>query len=105
MSPLHLTDHPATQKMMKVFRPDFEIPSRRTLARDIDAAFKSAQVDLTNILHGLKTVATTADSWSSHHRSFLGMTVHWIDEDDLRRKHGTLACQELKVSIIFAFFL
>lgn len=87
--------------MLHFFQPQFNVPSMRTLTRDIDSSFRKCKVDLTNTLHALKTVATTADSWSAHNRSFLGMTVHWIDPESLERKHGTLACHELKVPIIY----
>lgn len=40
-------------------------------------------------------MATTADSWTSHRRCFLGCTVHWIDPITLERKAATLACREL----------
>ncbi|KAH6929934.1 hypothetical protein HPB50_007001 [Hyalomma asiaticum] len=38
-------------------------------------------------------VATTADVWSTPHRSFMGVTVHWIDADSLCRKSLALACR------------
>jgi hypothetical protein len=38
---------------------------------------------------------TTADVWSSHNRSFLGTTVHWIDKHTLERKCAALACSRL----------
>ncbi|KAH7968660.1 hypothetical protein HPB52_010522 [Rhipicephalus sanguineus] len=38
-------------------------------------------------------VATTADVWSTPHRSFMGVTVHWIDTDSLCRKSLALACR------------
>ena len=30
------------------------------------------------------------------HRSYLGMTVHWIDGDNMQRKKAVLACRQLK---------
>ena len=42
-----------------------------------------------------------ADCWSAHHRSFLGMTVHWIDNNDLKRCCAVLCCKELNVSHTF----
>ncbi|QQP49094.1 Uncharacterized protein FKW44_009622, partial [Caligus rogercresseyi] len=47
------------------------------------------------ILQNVELVSTTADSWTSHRRSFLGCTVHWIDPNTLERKAATLACREL----------
>ena len=36
-----------------------------------------------------------ADYWSGHHRSFLGITVHWIDENSFKRRHTVLCYKEL----------
>ena len=36
-----------------------------------------------------------ADYWSAHHRSFLGITVHWIDENSFKRHHTVLCYKEL----------
>ncbi|XP_023318399.1 uncharacterized protein LOC111694435 [Trichogramma pretiosum] len=38
-------------------------------------------------------VCTTADAWSSKHRRFLGVTAHWIDDNNLSRKSVALACR------------
>lgn len=50
---------------------------------------------------GIEYFATTADCWSSHNRSFLGMTVHWVDPVNRERKHAVLACRRLKGSHTF----
>lgn len=47
---------------------------------------------------GIEFLASTADCWSSHHRSFLGMTVHWLDPVTRERKNAVLACMRLKGS-------
>ena len=36
------------------------------------------------LLETVDGVSTTADVWTAHHRSYLGMTVHWIDRDTLK---------------------
>jgi hypothetical protein len=95
MTPVSVTEHAETRQMMRFFKPEFEVPSRRTLVRDINSVYEKAKVDLTTLLSEVKIVATTADSWTSHNRAFLGMTVHWISPDSLRREHATLACKEL----------
>ncbi len=35
--------------------------------------------ELKTKFEGLDYIATTADIWSVHNRSFLGMTAHWIN--------------------------
>ena len=36
-----------------------------------------------------------ADGWSAHHPSFLGITVHWINENSFKRRHTVLCYKEL----------
>ena len=43
-------------------------------------------------LEGVDGVSTTADVWIANHRSYLGMTVHWIDTDTLKRCKAAIAC-------------
>ena len=42
-----------------------------------------------------------ADCCSAHHSSFLGMTVHWIDKNDLKRCCAVLRSKELTVSYTY----
>jgi hypothetical protein len=41
-------------------------------------------------------VCLTADMWSTTHRSWIGMTAHWLDEKILVRKSGALCCKRMK---------
>ena len=43
-------------------------------------------------------VAATADCWSAHHKSYIGMTLHWICSTTRKRMHAVLACSRLKGS-------
>ena len=46
-------------------------------------------------------ICTTADIWSSAHRSFMGMTAHWIADDSngtLTRRSAAIACIGFKGS-------
>jgi hypothetical protein len=38
-------------------------------------------------------VCTTADLWSAQNRSFLGITVHWIETANLKRMSAAIACK------------
>ena len=44
------------------------------------------------ILEGVDKVSTTADVWTAHQRSYLGMTIHWIDKKSLKRQKAAIAC-------------
>ena len=43
-------------------------------------------------LEGVDGVSTTADVWMTNHQSYLGLTVHWIDKDTLKRCKAIIAC-------------
>ncbi|XP_076052167.1 uncharacterized protein LOC143031784 isoform X2 [Oratosquilla oratoria] len=98
MTPLSVTDHPSLRGAMGLIAPDFSVPSRRTMTRSLEKMAEKAKLDLSNLLFSVQYVATTADSWTAHSRVFIGMTVHWIDPVNLDRRHGTLACKEIKES-------
>ena len=74
--PNQLTDAPEMREFLAYASPDFKVPSRRTLTRDINKLGDETKVRLESLLDTISYVSTTADSWSSHNRSFLGMTVH-----------------------------
>ena len=40
-------------------------------------------------LEGVDNISTTTDVWTAHHRSYLSMTVHWIDQ---KRQKAAIAC-------------
>ena len=95
--PAHLTDSPAMRDFLKLLNPNFIVPSRRKLSRDIAVRGEEAKCILTNLLAKVSYVATTADSWSAHNRAFIGMTVHYIDPVNLDRKNAILGIKEIKV--------
>ena len=37
-------------------------------------------------------VSATTDMWTANDCSYLGMTVHWIDKDTLKRCKAAIAC-------------
>lgn len=47
------------------------------------------------LLKDIPWVATTADCWSTHNRSYLGMTAHWLHPKTRTRQHAVLACSRL----------
>ena len=48
-----------------------------------------------NYLHKKRT-RTTADIWSTNHKSYLDVTVHWLDTATLQRFSAALACERMK---------
>ena len=52
--------------------------------------------ELKKILEAQQYVSTTADIWSANNKSFMGVTVHWIDADTLARKKAAIACKRFR---------
>jgi len=71
---------------------------RRTLMSILAERFRASRSALTHLFSEINFVASTADCWFAHNRSFLGMTAHWIDPCDLSRKDAMLCCRKVDVS-------
>uniref|UniRef100_A0A3Q2YRB0 HAT C-terminal dimerisation domain-containing protein n=1 Tax=Hippocampus comes TaxID=109280 RepID=A0A3Q2YRB0_HIPCM len=99
LSPLGLCEHPYTRELFAYLSPEFQLMSRKILARGLDELMHKAKLEVNNLLSKQKWVATTADCWTV---AFLGMTVHWIDRPSLVRRKATLACRELKTDQLLA---
>lgn len=57
---------------------EIEVMSRRTIGRKISTNYSKLKNDLREKLKSVKYVCTTADIWSTKHRSFMGITAHWV---------------------------
>ncbi|KAL3060837.1 hypothetical protein OYC64_015223 [Pagothenia borchgrevinki] len=52
--------------------------------------------ELRKTIHAQDYVSTTADIWSANNKRLLGVTVHWIDADTLKRKKAAIACRRFR---------
>lgn len=69
---------------------------RKTFTRYLDECYLKMESDLKNTFESLPYVSTTADIWSSHNKSFLGITVHWINPLNFNREKAGVACKRIK---------
>ncbi|XP_062534372.1 uncharacterized protein LOC134203535 [Armigeres subalbatus] len=69
---------------------------RQSLTKRMDDRFQEMLEKMKKQLLSVKYVATTADCWTKFRRSYLGMTLHWIDEDTTERKSAALALKRIK---------
>ena len=92
---LQIVDHPAFKELLNFVglkAIGLTLMSRKTLGRRIDVTSRTHAASVRDMLSRARWVATTADIWSARNRSFLGMTVHWID-DKYERNALALACR------------
>lgn len=69
-----------------------KIMSRYALKTKCDLLFETQRNRLTEIFSAVDFIGITADIWSSKHRSYMGMTAHWVDPTTLERRNAILSC-------------
>ncbi len=83
--------------LMGKVQPTKKVLSRYKLKELMDAKFKGMQGKIREALEEVEHVSTTADIWSSSHRSFLGVTVHALT-NTMGRRNYAIACRRLQGS-------
>ena len=79
---------------MKRVCPKFNLKGRKFYRNEISNAFIRRKSALKGKLNATHWVCSTADCWSSRRKSFIGVTVHWID-DQLNRQSACLAARRV----------
>ncbi|KAG8180984.1 hypothetical protein JTE90_024732 [Oedothorax gibbosus] len=100
MVPLQSVDDPTFHKIfnfLNISNRGLKVMSRRTLTRRLDTKYSKHVEETRETLKSVPWLCTTADIWSSGKRSFIGVTAHWIDENNERRSTA-LACSRVKGS-------
>lgn len=66
--------------------------SRHTLTSKIDSLYESMKNQMISLFANAKYISLTSDIWSCKHRSFMGMTAHYIDPNTFNRHILTISC-------------
>lgn len=94
--PIHHVDTPAFENLVRKLTCGHIAPRcRQTVTAQLEERFQQRKADLRNHLQKVGTVCTTADCWTSRRRSFIGVTVHWIDVETLERRGACLAVKQI----------
>ena len=92
MRPLCTVEKPSFIELVTGLAPSRTVPCRKTMSVRINKKHSEMISHLKSLISSVSHVCTTADIWSSHNRSYMGMTVHWI-EDTYIRKSATISCR------------
>lgn len=71
------------------------LPDQKMFSSYLDKCYTNMETELKRTFESLEYISTTADIWTSHNKSFLGMTAHWIDPSTFVRGHAALACKRV----------
>ncbi|XP_015594150.1 uncharacterized protein LOC107267233 isoform X1 [Cephus cinctus] len=97
MRPVVTVEKPAFRTLIKQLS-GLTPPSRQAVTNYCIELEESKKTALKVELQAAKYCCTTADIWSHHSRSFMGVTGHIIDKDNFQRKSYLLACRRMKFS-------
>lgn len=61
----------------------------------LDKQYQQTNQNWISELSKANHVSTTADCWAAHRRSFLGMTVHWLDKYEVARQSACLGVRRI----------
>ncbi len=88
--PLHLVDSVRFQKLLESLDPQYCLPSRKHLSRNL--LKKKLKDQVKDRLSAVKVVNLTLDLWSNRQmRSYLGITGHYISAE-WKLEHIMLGC-------------
>lgn len=76
--------------------PELKLMSRATLNTKIDRLFEGLKSSLVTLFSKIDYIGLTADIWSCKHRSYMGVTAHWIDPVTLKRHSAIISCERFK---------
>lgn len=96
MKPLHTVEDQNCIDLCQGLDNSIKVMSRRTVGRKVEEDYKLVTEQLSELLQKVQFISTTADIWSTKHRSFMGVTAHWIDEITFQRHSAVLACKRFK---------
>ena len=90
MQPLSTVESPAFQLINNICAT--QIPDRKSFTLHLDGVYDSMLSKIKQIFEKIDVVYTTVDAWTAHHRSYFGMTAHWIDPHTLNRHKAAIRC-------------
>ena len=80
MLPLSIVESEAFRRLIAgVSSAQMQVPDRNSLTLHLDKVFEAMEQKVKTALEVVDAVSTTADVWTGYIRSYLGMTVHWVD--------------------------
>lgn len=98
MKPISTCEKPSFKALIVGLTNDKFVPDRRIISNELRNMYKKYVSDLTGIIAERMYVCVTTDIWSSLYKSYLGMTLHYIEEKTYQRFSYVLACRRIEGS-------
>ncbi|KAL4153741.1 hypothetical protein QTP88_001574 [Uroleucon formosanum] len=98
MKPISTCEKPSFRALIIGLTSDNFVPDRRAISNQLLNKYKTYVTDLTNVISEKMYKCITTDIWSSLNKSYLGMTLHYIEEKSHNQFSYVLACQRIEGS-------
>lgn len=98
MLPISTVDSPSFRRIIERIpvQRNVCLPHRKTFATYLEKEYATMEANLKATLETVQYVSTTADIWTANNKSYMGVTLHWINRDTLKHNKAALACKRLK---------
>ncbi|KAF7198979.1 putative LOC107373015-like protein, partial [Nothobranchius furzeri] len=98
MQPVSTVESPAFRQLISMIPcPSGTLQMRRKTFSDyLDKEYLKMETELKAALEEIDHISTTADIWTVHNKSYLGITAHWINTTTFKRQKAALACKRIK---------
>ncbi|XP_038123771.1 zinc finger BED domain-containing protein 4-like [Cyprinodon tularosa] len=96
MQAISTVESPAFRRLVSMIPGATRQMGRKTFSKYLEREYAKMESELKKTFEGLNYISTTADIWSAHNRSFMGITSHWINPTTLQRQKAALACKRIK---------
>ena len=92
-----MADDDEFQEFCDILNPQFKLPSRHSLTRDMETTYKSEMDKLITTLEGVDFVFGTNDGGSAiNGESFVTNTIHYVDPKTWEIEYAVLGCHVMK---------
>ncbi|XP_022162406.1 zinc finger BED domain-containing protein 1-like [Myzus persicae] len=87
LKPISIVDGEGFREFMHIAVPEYIVPCRMTITRQIDEMAKVERENLKEVLKNIPNVCLTVDFWTSMaNNNYLGITCHFLDNWTLRNR-------------------
>lgn len=94
--PFDIVSRKSFKDLLHLANPKIMQPTKQNIMKLLLQEEIQIRKNLKEVLSKQEHVCTTVDAWSSRGRSFLGMSVHFVEIDSMERKSYILSFRALK---------